>query len=257
MRLAGKVAFVTGGGSGIGAGACRKLAAEGAAVAVADYRLDAAEAVAGEIGERALAVQADVRDEAQVQAAIRQTADRFGGLHCVFANAGINGMQCPIEEMTYQEWRDTIDTNLTGTFLTVKHAIPLLREAGGGAIVITASVNGNRIFSLPGYSAYSTAKGAQSVFGRMAALELARWNIRVNTICPGGVSTNIGERTYRRNLDKIRYGVKMPERMPPLHGRSADPSEIAELVLFLMSDESGYISGTEVYADATGSLIRG
>lgn len=260
MRLRGKVAVVTGGGSGIGAAACRKLAAEGAAIGVLDVSQAWAETVVGEIGAaggQALALTADVRDEQQTGDAIRATARAFGGLHCVFANAGINGMQCPIEEMTYEEWRATIDVNLTGTFLTVKHAIPLLRDAGGGSIVITASVNGNRIFSLPGYSAYSTAKGAQSVFGRMAALELARWDIRVNTICPGGVKTNIDQRTYRRNLDRIRYDVRMPEKMPPLHGRQADPAEIADLVAFLMSDESRYISGTEIYADATVSLIRG
>src|SRR5919201_5857404 len=142
--------------------------------------------------------------------------------------------------MTYDEWRQTIDVNLTGTFLTVKHAIPLLRAAGGGSIVITASINGNRIYSLPGYAAYSTAKAGQAVFGRMAAIELSRWNIRVNTICPGGVRTNIGERTWRRNLDPIRWDVKLPEPFPPLHGRRAEPEEIADLVVFLASDESRY-----------------
>jgi NAD(P)-dependent dehydrogenase (short-subunit alcohol dehydrogenase family) len=260
MRLENKVALVTGGGSGIGEAAARRFAKEGAAVGVLDYRPEAAEAVASSIreaGGRAEPLAADVRDEAQVAAAVERTVTAFGGLHVVFANAGINGMQCPIEEMTYQEWRDTIDVNLTGTFLTVKHSIPHLRSAGGGAIVITASVNGNRSFSLPGYSAYSTAKAGQAVFGRMAALELARWNIRVNTIIPGGVRTNIGERTYRRNLDKVRYDIKMPESFPPLHGRPADPSEMADLVLFLASDESRYITGTEVVADAGSTLLRG
>jgi NAD(P)-dependent dehydrogenase (short-subunit alcohol dehydrogenase family) len=260
MRLEGKVAIVTGGGSGIGEAAARRFAKEGAAVGVLDYRLEAAQEVAEAIraeGGRAEPLAADVRDEEQVAAAVARTVEAFGGLHVVFANAGINGMQCPIEEMTYQEWRDTIDTNLTGTFLTVKHSIPHLRASDGGAIVITASVNGNRQFSLPGYSAYSTAKAGQAVFGRMAAVELSRWNIRVNTIIPGGVRTNIRERTWRRNLDEVRWDVKMPDHFPPLHGRPASPDEVADLVLFLVSDESRYVTGTEVVIDAGSTLLRG
>lgn len=258
--LTSKVALVTGGGSGIGEGACRALARAGAAVAVVDVREGPATAVAEAIraeGGRALPLVADVRDEGQVSAAVARAVETFGGLHIVFANAGINGMQCPIEEMTLDEWRATIDTNLTGTFLTVKHSIPSLRAAGGGAIIITASINGNTLFSLPGYSCYSTSKGGQVIFAKMAALELARWNIRVNSILPGGVRTNIGERTFRRNLDLVRWEVKLPEHFPPLYSRSADPAEIADLVLFLASDASRYITGAEIVIDAAVSLLRG
>lgn len=260
MKLEGKVAIVTGGGSGIGEAACRTLAREGAAVGVLDYRLDAAERVASSIrenGAQALALEADVRDETAVAVAVRRTVETFGGLNIVFANAGINGMQTPIEEMTLDEWHATMDTNLTGTFLTVKHSIPHLRAAGGGAIVITASVNGTHLFSAPGYSCYSTSKAGQLVFGKMAAVELARWDIRVNVISPGSITTNIRERTYQRNLDAVRWDVKMPDRWPPLYGRAADPSEVADLVLFLVSDDGKYISGTEVVIDATLSLLRG
>ncbi len=258
--LTGQVALVTGGGSGIGAATCQTLAQAGAAVAVVDLRLEPAEAVAAAIeaaGGRAIAIAADVRDEEAVHAAVSRTVETLGGLQIVFANAGINGMQTPIEEMTLEEWRETIDTNLTGTFLTVKHSIPHLRAAGGGAIVITASVNGNRLFSLPGYSAYSTSKGGQAVFARMAALELARWDIRVNTILPGAIRTNINERTYRRNLDAVRYDLGLPEKFPPLGGRVAEPAEVADLVLYLVSDASRYITGTEVVIDAGYTLLRG
>jgi NAD(P)-dependent dehydrogenase (short-subunit alcohol dehydrogenase family) len=260
QELENRVAYVTGGGSGIGAAACRALAAAGASVAVVDLRYGAAEAVAAEIQDAdgpAIAIEADVADEAAVAAAVQETVARFGGLHIVFANAGINGMQTPIEEMTLDEWHATMETNLTGTFLTVKHAIPHLRAAGGGSIIITSSINGNRHFSLPGYAAYSTSKAGQVAFARMAAAELARWGIRVNSILPGGVATNIGERTYRRNLEPVTWDIRMPERWPPLTGKRADPEDVANLVLFLATDASRHITGTEVVIDAGHTLLRG
>lgn len=259
-ELKEKVAFVTGGGSGIGEAAAEIMAAAGAAVVVVDVRSGPAETVAARIreaGGRALAVTADVRDEAAMQAAVAAAVKEFGALHVVFANAGINGMQCPIEEMTLEEWHATMDTNLTGTFLTVKHSIPHLRAAGGGSIIITASVNGNTIFSLPGYSCYSTSKGGQVIYAKMAALELARWNIRVNAIMPGGVQTNIGERTYRRNLDGILYDLQKVKLTAPLLGRPAAPVEMAQVVLFLASDASRYMTGAELLVDAGISLLRG
>jgi NAD(P)-dependent dehydrogenase (short-subunit alcohol dehydrogenase family) len=259
-QLNEKIALVTGGGSGIGEGACYALAKAGAAVAVVDVREGPAEAVAERIraqGGQALAVAADVGDESQVSAAVARTVETFGGLHVVFANAGINGMQCPIEEMTLDEWYATINTNLTGTFLSVKHSIPHLRAAGGGSIIITSSVNGSRLFGLPGYACYSTSKAGQVTFARMAAVELARWQIRVNAILPGGVSTNIRDRTYRRNLEPITYDVRMPASFPPLHGQPASPDQIANLVVFLASDDSSYITGAEIVIDAGASLLRG
>jgi len=260
LRLERKVALVTGGGSGIGEGAARAFAREGAAVAVVDVRREQAEGVAEAIrvdGGKAEAFVADVSDEEQIRHAVQGAAERFDGLHVVFANAGINGMQTPIEEMTLDEWHLTIETNLTGTFLTVKHAIPYLRAIGGGSIVITASVNGNTLFSLPGYACYSSSKAGQVAFAKMAAAELARWGIRVNAILPGGVSTNIGERTYRRNLEKVTYDIRMPRPFPPLTGRPATTDEVAELVLFLASDASRNITGGEFLIDAGASLLRG
>ena len=258
--LTDKVALVTGGGSGIGEGACRALARAGAAVAVIDVRDEPARAVAEQIqaaGGRALAAVADVGDEQQVSDVIARTVETFGGLHVVFANAGINGMQCPIEEMTLEEWSATITTNLTGTFLTVKHSIPHLRAVGGGSIIVTSSINGSRLFGLPGYACYSTSKAGQVAFTKMAAIELARWGIRVNTILPGGVRTNIGERTYRRNLEPITYGLTLPSSWPPLYGRPATADEIARVVVFLASDDSAYVTGAEIVVDAAASLLRG
>lgn len=240
-----------------------------------DYRLEAAERVVKEIeagGGRAIAVEADVRSEPDMQGAVARTVEELGGLHVVFANAGINGMQCPIEEMTVEEWDATIDTNMKGTFLTIKHAVPHLRAAGGGSVVVTASVNGFTLFSAAGYSAYSTSKAGQVAYAKMAAQELARWDIRVNVICPGAIKTNIGERTYQRGLEKVRWDIRMPgrgiglggtddagtlQRFPPLYGRSAEASEVADLVLFLASEESRYITGAEILIDAGLTLLRG
>jgi NAD(P)-dependent dehydrogenase (short-subunit alcohol dehydrogenase family) len=260
LSLEGKTALVTGGGSGIGEAACYALAEAGAAVAVVDLRADPAKAVAERIvgkGGKALALTADVSDEEGISAAVAQAVGQFGRLDVVFANAGINGMQTPIDEMTLDEWNATIGPNLTGTFLTVKHAIPYLRDAGGGSIIITASVNGNVLFSLPGYAAYSTSKAGAVAFMKMAALELARWEIRVNAILPGAIQTNIGERTYRRNLDRVDYGFHRPEKWPPLRGAPAAASEVGDLVLFLASDASRYITGAELLIDAAASLWRG
>jgi NAD(P)-dependent dehydrogenase (short-subunit alcohol dehydrogenase family) len=260
LSLSGRVALVTGGGSGIGEAACHALAEAGAAVAVVDIRPEPAHIVAERIsanGGRALALTADVADEEAISAAVNQAAAQLGGLHVVFANAGINGMQTPIDEMTLDEWNATIGPNLTGVFLTVKHSIPHLRAAGGGSIVITASVNGNTLFSLPGYAAYSTSKAGAVAFTKMAALELARWEIRVNAILPGAIQTNIGERTYRRNLDRVDYRFQPPARWPPLRGEPAKASEVADLVLFLASDASRYMTGAELLIDAAYTLWRG
>ena len=258
--LAGRIALVTGGGSGIGEAACYALAEAGASVAVVDIRPEPARVVADRIngnGGRAIALTADVADEEAISAAVTHTAAQLGGLHVVFANAGINGMQTPIDEMTLDEWNATIGPNLTGVFLTVKHSIPHLRAAGGGSIIVTASVNGNVLFSQPGYAAYSTSKAGAVAFTKMAALELARWDIRVNAILPGAVRTDIQARTYRRNIERVDYKFQPPTKWPPLRGESAQPSEVADLVLFLASDSSRYMTGAELLIDAAYTLWRG
>lgn len=260
VDLEGRVAFVTGGGSGIGEAACRALAKSGASVAVVDNRESSARDVAESLmqeGFRAIGIGADVRHEGEIASAIAQTVSRFDGLHIVCANAGINGMQAPIEDITGDEWDETLDTNLKGTFLTAKFAIPHLREAGGGTMIVTSSMNGTRMFSGAGFSAYSTSKAGQLAFTRMAAIELARWDIRVNAILPGSVQTNIRDRTYHRNKEQVNWHQTVPERWPPLRGEPADPEDVANLVLFLASDASRHITGAEILIDGAQSLLRG
>jgi NAD(P)-dependent dehydrogenase (short-subunit alcohol dehydrogenase family) len=259
VQLASKVALITGGGSGIGAGTARVFAREGAKVAVVDLRPTAAEQVAAEIrasGGVAEAFPADVADEAQIRTAIERAVEAFGCLNVVFANAGINGMLAPIEELALDEWHQVIETNLTGTFLTVKHAIPHLRAAGGGAIIATASLHGTALFSMAGYAGYGASKAGQIGFVKMAAAELARWKIRVNALVPGGVVTSIGERTDRRNLERITWEIALPEPFPPLTERYATPEEIGEVVLFLASDASRHVTGAAIYSDAGIALYR-
>ena len=204
--LDNQVAFITGAASGIGAGTARRFAHEGAHVVLADVQAEEGQKLQHEIeasGGQALYVDCDVSRPESVKAAITAAVERFGRLDIVFANAGINGVWTPIDELQPDEWDRTLDINLKGTYLTVHYAVPHLKRAGGGSILITSSVNGTRTFSNPGASAYSTSKAGQVAFMKMIALELGRHNIRCNTICPGAIHTNIDERTEQRHTEEI------------------------------------------------------
>src|SRR5207244_1851916 len=160
MQLTGKVAFVTGAGSGIGKATAMLLAQQGARVVALSRTAHEVEQTAEEInrgGKEAMAVLADISREDQMQRAVQQTLDRWGRIDIVFANAGINGTWAPIEELSLAEWSETIDTNLTGTFLTIKYTVPHLKKQGG-SLIITSSVNGTRVFSNTGATAYSATK---------------------------------------------------------------------------------------------------
>lgn len=259
-QVEGKVALVTGAGSGIGKAAALLLAKEGAKVAVLDHDEKDAQKTVDEIkqlGGQAMPVVADVSRPDQMEQAIKQVAGELRGLHIVFANAGINGVWAPLEELQPEEWDRTININLKGTFLTVKYAVPYLKQQGG-SVVITSSVNGTRIFSNTGATAYSCTKAAQVAFAKMVALELAQFGIRVNVICPGAIETNIQESTEQRDTEKVKIPVEYPEGSQPLTGgKPGTADQVAKLVLFLASDASDHISGTEMWIDGTESLLRG
>ncbi len=257
--LDGRVAFITGGASGIGKGTALRFAREGAKVGLADMQPEEGEQVRAQIegsGGSALFVECDVSDPASVQQAVDATVQRFGRLDIVFANAGINGVWTPIEDLQPEDWDKTLDINLKGTYLTVHFAVPHLKAAGGGSIIVTSSVNGNRTFSSAGASAYSTSKAGQVAFAKMAALELARDNIRVNVVCPGAIHTNIDERTEKRNTEEIEIKMELPEGSPALHGGQGEPIDVADTCLFLASDLSRHVSGVEIYVDGGASLLR-
>ena len=258
MKLSHKVAVITGGGSGIGRAAAILMAKEGAKVAIINRTLETAQETVRQFvdeGGSGLAVAADVADSVQMQQAFQTIFDEYQRIDIVLANAGINGVWSPIEDIEPEEWDKTINTNLRGTFLAVKYAVPYLKKQGG-SIVITSSINGTRSFKKVGATAYSSSKAAQVALAKMLALELAPSQIRVNVICPGAVETDIDESTVKRNLDDIPLEPDAIQDLIPLTDNTPGSSEeIAQLVLFLVSDASSFITGTEVWIDGGGSLI--
>ncbi|HOC12403.1 MAG TPA: SDR family NAD(P)-dependent oxidoreductase [Propionicimonas sp.] len=255
MDFTGKVALVTGAGSGIGEACAVRLAELGAEVAVVGHSLDSAAAVVEQIRTRGGAAEpfaAEVSDADAVERLFEQVGRRWNKLHVVVANAGINGVWAPLEELSVEEWSRTIEVNLTGTFLTVKYALPLLK------VVVTASVNGTRMFSNSGASAYATSKAGQVAFAKMAAVELARHRVRVNVICPGAIETEIDDNTEQRNTDGLHVPVEYPHGQIPLTGsRPGSAAQVAELICFLGSDAADHVTGTEVWIDGAQSLLAG
>jgi NAD(P)-dependent dehydrogenase (short-subunit alcohol dehydrogenase family) len=259
MQLKDRVALVTGAGEGIGRASALLLAEEGARIAALGRTQEPLDDVVGEIvgdGGEGMAVCADIAYPDQVQRAVREIVDRWGRLDVVFANAGINGLWAPIEEIEPDDWDQTLDVNLKGTFLTLKYAVPHLKKQGG-SIIVTSSVNGTRMFSNTGASAYATSKAGQVALTKMLALELAPSKVRANVICPGAIDTNIDENTEKRGLEKVRTPVEFPETKVPLRGEPGTAAQVARLVLFLASDASDHITGTEVWIDGAQSLLQG
>jgi NAD(P)-dependent dehydrogenase (short-subunit alcohol dehydrogenase family) len=260
MQLTGKVALITGAGSGIGKAAAVLLAKEGARIAALGRTEDQLNQTVAEIraaGGDAIALLADVSQPDQMQRSVQRAIDQWARLDIVFANAGINGVWAPLEELTPEDWDRTLEINLKGTFLTVKYALPHLKKQGG-SVIVTSSVNGTRIFSNTGATAYSCSKAAQVAFTKMVAVELARDRIRVNVICPGYIRTEIGDNTDRRGLERVRIPVEYPAGKIPLTGGQPGSSEqVAQLVLFLASDASSHITGTELWIDGAESLLQG
>lgn len=205
-------------------------------------------------GGNAVALVADVGEAGQMQAAAKQLIDAYGRIDIVFANAGINGMFAPIDDLTPEEWQKTIDNNLTGTFLTIHCTVPHLKRAGGGAIVVTSSINGTRYFSNAGATAYAVSKAGQLALVQMLAVELGPSNIRINAICPGAIDTEISDNSQKRNIDKVKI-KKQVEREIPLSNKPGTSQQVAELALFLVSEASSHITGTPVWIDGAQSLI--
>ena len=243
-KLEGKVAIVTGGGSGIGAATARRFAREGALVVIADLSGTRAGEVAAEItkaGANARWLKMDASDPEGVQAAIRLATDTWGKLDVMFNNAGLGTVE-PLETMTLETWNRTLAVTLTSAFLGIKYSLPIMRQQGGGSIVNTASISG--IVGDYGMSAYNAAKAGVINLARAAALENAKYGIRVNCVCPGATNTRVSQLLGGNDLQGFRR--KLGQN--PI-GRIGEPEEIANAVCFLASDEASFITGATIVVD--------
>jgi NAD(P)-dependent dehydrogenase (short-subunit alcohol dehydrogenase family) len=259
MELQGRVALATGAGSGIGAAAALRLARAGARVGALGRTADELEVTVRRIrdaGGEAMPLLADVASADETCRAVDRLAGAYGRLDVVLANAGINGVWAPIDELAPEEWDRTIAVNLRGTFLTLRYAVPWLKRAGGGSVVIVSSINGTRTFTSAGATAYACSKAAQLALGQMAAVELGRHRIRVNVVCPGAIETEIADNTRKRDAEAAEVPAEYPEGEIPLTGGHPGRAEdVAELVLFLASDRSRHVSGSPVWIDGAQSLL--
>ena len=233
QRFTDKVAVVTGGASGIGLATTRRLVAEGARVVVADLAAGALADVEAELGDAVATVEGDISDEAHVARLVATATERFGRLDIAFANAGI-GSIARLADLSLEEWNRVLAINLTGPYLLIRHAGPVM--GAGGSIVVTASLNA--VQPGVGMGAYCTSKAGAAMLVEVAAMELGPRGIRVNAVAPGLVMTPLtqGVTMLPAVLDDYVDNT--------LVGRYAAPEEIAGLVAFLCSDEAGYITGT-------------
>jgi NAD(P)-dependent dehydrogenase (short-subunit alcohol dehydrogenase family) len=244
MRLAGKVAIVTGAGSGIGRATARRFAAEGARLVIGDKSEGVHETAAMIGGEGVVAVQMDAGLEADVAELVASAVGRFGGLDIAYANAGISGGLTGIFDHTVEDWQTILQVNLIGPWLLIKHAGPSMIERGKGSIICTASVAGIR--SGAGCPAYSASKAGVINLVMLAAQQFSATNVRVNAICPGLIQTGMTQRAFDYAAEK---GVtERIGRLNPLR-RAGQPEEIANMALFLASDEASYINGQAIAVD--------
>ena len=249
-RLAGKSCLVTGAGSGIGRAAAMRFAAEGARVAVADIRPEAAEATAEEIGDAAIALTIDVTSAARSAEAVGSTCSAFGGLDVVVNNAGVTIVGAA-HELSEEDWDRELSTNLKSVYVVSKAAWPSLLERGGGAIVNTASIAG--LWAIPADAAYCASKAGVVMLTKCMALDGASSRIRVNCVCPGYTQTPMIDGYFEDQPDPAA-ARRLAENLHPL-GRLGHPNDIADAMVYLASDEAAWVTGTALVVD--GGLTSG
>jgi NAD(P)-dependent dehydrogenase (short-subunit alcohol dehydrogenase family) len=246
-RLSGKTAIISGGATGMGGAASRLFAAEGASVAIIDRNLAEAEARVAEItaaGGRAIALQADVSDEAQVQATVAAAAAALGPATVLFNHAGSIVIK-PFLETSVQDWDWLHAVNVKSMFLMTRAVLPGMIAAGGGSIVCTSSISA--VAGTPMEVLYDTTKGAVHMFARAIAVEFRDRNIRCNAVCPGFIETPHGLREVR---DLQALGVDVSEAaIAAAQGRIGRPEEVAQAALFLASDEASFVNGAHLFVD--------
>jgi NAD(P)-dependent dehydrogenase (short-subunit alcohol dehydrogenase family) len=248
-RVQDRVAVVTGGAMGIGAACCRLLAREGARVAVTDVEAGAGEEVAREIeasGGTARFWHLDVGDEPECARVLGDVVEALGEISILVNNAGIAGVDKPTHEVTEEEWDRVQRINVKGVFFCTKHAVPSMKRAGGGSIINLSSIYG--LVGGPDVPPYHASKGAVRLMSKTDAMIYAADRIRVNSIHPGYIWTPMVEKHFRDAGTSLEEGRKAAAQLHPL-GRMGEPEEIAYGVLYLASDESSFVTGTELVID--------
>ncbi len=245
-EMAGKVAVITGGASGIGEASARLFIQEGARVIIADMQKERGRALAAELGDAAVFSPVEVRQEEQVKAVIDTAVSKWGRLDCMFNNAGFGGALGPIEDTPVEEFDMTFDVLVKGVFLGMKHAIPVMKKQGIGSIINTGSISA--ITAGRGPLIYSAAKASVLHLSKVAAISVADSSIRINTICPGYIATPLSTNTVGKPdklIEEQLDGEPFPQPIP----RVGRPSDIAEMALFLASDRSTFITGQAIIVD--------
>lgn len=253
-RLAGKVAIVTGAGSGIGAACAQRFGDEGAKVLATDINLSAVTAVTEALGGDAFPMLHDVANEDAWRAVIAEAKSRFGSLHILVNNAGI-ARGCRLTEVTLESWREQMAINLDGVFLGIKHAIPAMVESGSGSIINMSSIDA--FFGAPVRVPYCASKGGVAGLTKAAAMECCEFGtpVRINSVHPGPTATAIFANSIARSAPEMtalmggEMGVAAYYLRNTPMTRFADPTEIADGVLYLASDESRFVTGTELRID--------
>jgi len=246
-RLAGKIALISGGATGMGGAASKLFAAEGAKVAIIDRNLEAAKTTADEIakaGGTAIAIEADVSIAGQVEAAVAKTQLAFGPITVLFNHAGTIVIK-PFLETTEQEWDWLHAVNVKSMYLMTKAVLPQMIAAGGGSIVCTSSISA--VAATPMEVLYCTTKGATHMFARAIAVEFRDRNIRCNAVCPGFIKTPHGLREVK---ELQALGVDVSDAaIAAAQGRIGEAEDVARAALYLASDESQFITGTHLFVD--------
>lgn len=247
-RFDGRVVLITGGAGAIGAAAARRLAADGAAVAIADRDARRAQGVAAELGDAgapSLGIEVDVTDDTSVRDMIAATERRFGRLDALFTCSGVLATGS-VTETSLADWDRTLAVNLTGSFLAARHAIPAMLRSGGGAIVLMSSTAG--VVAERSIAAYCASKGGVVMLGRQMALDYARQGVRVNVVCPGWIDTPFNDPAIERSGGREALDPFIDMLVPM--GRQGQPEEVADVVAFLLSDDARLMTGSVVMVDA-------